>query len=79
MDIIKELEDRKKKLTDLDKERTKVETLYEQVMSQLAAQGFDSIEAAEAEVDKRKKAKAESEAEAVKLITEFDEKYKDFL
>jgi len=79
MDILKTLEDRKNKLTALDKERTKVETLYEQAMGQLSSMGLDSLEAAKVELEKRKQQRAEAEAEAERLVKEFDAKYKDFI
>lgn len=79
MDIIKKLEDRKNKLTTLDKERTKVEVMLEQKMEQLKAMGLNTIEEAQAELERRKKQRSEAEAEAERLVQEFDEKYKDFI
>ena len=79
MDIIKKLEDRKNKLTALDKERTKVEVMLEQKMEQLKAMGLNTIEEAQAELERRKKQRSEAEEAAERLVQEFDEKYKDFI
>ncbi len=79
MDILTQLEDRKNKLNTLDKERTRVEIMLEQEMERLKAMGLDTLEEAEAELQKRIKERDEAEAEAQRLIQEFDEKYKDFI
>lgn len=79
MDIIKKLENRKEKLIQLEKDRTRVEVLYEQALARLKEMGLNSIEEAQAELDRRIAANKQVEAEAEKLIMEFDEKYKDFL
>ena len=79
MDIIKKLESRKEKLVQLEKDRTRVEVLYEQALARLKEMGLASIEEAQAELDRRVEANKQAEAEAERLITEFDEKYKDFL
>lgn len=79
MDIIKKLENRREKLIQLEKDRTRVEVLYEQALARLKEMGLNSIEEAQAELDRRIAANKQAEAEAEKLIMEFDEKYKDFL
>ena len=79
MDIIKKLESRKEKLVQLEKDRTRVEVLYEQALARLKEMGLASIEEAQAELDRRVEANKQAEAEAERLIMEFDEKYKDFL
>ncbi len=79
MDILKKLEDRKEKLTALEKERTRVEIMLEQEMKRLKEMGYESIEEAQEGLAKMKKEREEAEAEAERLIAEFDEKYKDFI
>ena len=79
MDIIKKLENRREKLIQLEKDRTRVEVLYEQALARLKEMGLNSNEEAQAELDRRIAANKQAEAEAEKLIMEFDEKYKDFL
>lgn len=79
MGILEKLEDRKKKLTALDKERTRVETIYEQQMGQLKAMGLNSLEEAREELEKRKTQLAEAQEKAEQLIADFDEKYKEFI
>lgn len=79
MDILEKLEDRKKKLTALDKERTRVETIYEQQMGQLKAMGLNSLEEAREELERRKIQLAEAQVKAEQLVADFDEKYKEFI
>jgi len=79
MDILEKLEDRKKKLTALDKERTRVETIYEQQMGQLKAMGLNSLEEAREELEKRKIQLEEAQVKAEQLVADFDEKYKEFI
>ena len=79
MDIKKKIEDRIQKAEALNKERTKVEVLFEQAMNQLKEMGLNSLEEAQEELKKRTKEWEESKAEAERLIQEFDEKYKDFI
>lgn len=79
MDTVKKIEDRIKKLEDLNKERIKVETLLEQAMQQLKTMGLNSLEEAQAELQRLIQEKEKAEAEAERLITEFDEKYKAFI
>ncbi len=79
MDTLKKLEDRKEKLTALEKERTRVEIMLEQEMKRLKEMGYESIEEAQEGLAKMKKEREEAEAEAERLIAEFDEKYKDFI
>lgn len=79
MDILKKLEDRREKLTALEKERTRVEIMLEQEMKRLKEMGYESIEEAQEGLAKMKKEREEAEAEAERLIAEFDEKYKDFI
>ena len=79
MDILKKLEDRKEKLTLLDKERTRVEVMLEQETKRLLEMGYATVAEAQAGLIKMKKERQEAEEEAERLIAEFDEKYKDFI
>ena len=79
MDILKKLEDRKEKLTVLDKERTRVEVMLEQETKRLLEMGYATVAEAQAGLIKMKKERQEEEEEAERLIAEFDEKYKDFI
>lgn len=79
MDILKKLEDRKEKLTVLDKERTRVEVMLEQETKRLLETGYATVAEAQAGLIKMKKERQEAEEEAERLIAEFDEKYKDFI
>ena len=79
MDILKKLEDRKEKLTVLDKERTRVEVVLEQETKRLLEMGYATVAEAQACLIKMKKERQEAEEEAERLIAEFDEKYKDFI
>ena len=79
MDILKKLEDRKEKLTVLDKERTRVEVMLEQETKRLLEMGYATVDEAQAGLIKMKKERQEAEEEAERLIAEFDEKYKDFI
>ena len=79
MDILKKLEDRKEKLTVLDKERTRVEVMLEQETKRLLEIGYATVAEAQAGLIKMKKERQEAEEEAERLIAEFDEKYKDFI
>lgn len=79
MDILKKLEDRKEKLTVLDKERTRVEVMLEQETKRLLEMGYATVAEAQAGLIKVKKERQEAEEEAERLIAEFDEKYKDFI
>ena len=79
MDILKKLEDRKEKLTVLDKERTRVEVMLEQETKRLMEMGYATVAEAQAGLIKMKKERREAEEEAERLIAEFDEKYKDFI
>ena len=79
MDILKKLEDRKEKLTVLDKERTRVEVVLEQETKRLLEMGYATVAEAQAGLIKMKKERQEAEEEAERLIAEFDEKYKDFI
>ena len=79
MDILKKLEDRKEKLTVLDKERTRVEVMLEQETKRLLEMGYATVAEAQAGLIKMKKERREAEEEAERLIAEFDEKYKDFI
>ena len=79
MDILKKLEDRKDKLTVLDKERTRVEVMLEQETKRLLEMGYATVAEAQAGLIKMKKERQEAEEEAERLIAEFDEKYKDFI
>ena len=78
MNILKELESRKERMLRYEKDRTKYETLYEGVLKRLEEQGLNTLEEAEAEIERRKKLNAEATEAAQRLIEEFDEKYKDF-
>ena len=79
MDILKKLEDRKEKLTVLDKERTRVEVMLEQETKRLLEMGYTTVAEAQVGLIKMKKERQEAEEEAERLIAEFDEKYKDFI
>lgn len=79
MNVIKELEVRKERMLQYEKERTKNEVMLEQEMKRLKEMGLNSIEEAEAEIARRKKLNEEALEAAERLIQEFDEKYKDFL
>ena len=79
MDILKKLEDRREKLTVLDKERTRVEVMLEQETKRLLEMGYATVAEAQAGLIKMKKERQEAEEEAERLIAEFDEKYKDFI
>ena len=48
-------------------------------MEQLKAMGLNTIEEAQAELERRKKQRSEAEEAAERLVQEFDEKYKDFI
>ena len=79
MDILKKLEDRKEKLTVIDKERTRVAVMLEQETKRLLEMGYATVAEAQAGLIKMKKERQEAEEEAERLIAEFDEKYKDFI
>ena len=79
MEILKKLEDRKEKLTVLDKERTRVEVMLEQETKRLLEMGYATVAEAQAGLIKMKKERQEAEEEAERLIADFDEKYKDFI
>ena len=78
-DILKELETAKKKLQELERERNKVEGMHAQLLDQLKAKGFNTLEEGKAEVVRLTELRAQQEQEAVVLLAEFKEKYKLFL
>ena len=79
MDILKELEKTKKKLEVLKNERAKVEGMRDQILSQLKAEGINSLEEGQIKLGELKSNVAQVKAEAVQLLADFQEKYKLFL
>ena len=79
MDILKELEGTKKKLEALKTERAKVEGMRDQILSQLKAEGINSLEEGQIKLGELKTSVAQVKAEAEQLLTSFQEKYKLFL
>lgn len=78
-DVLKRLEGLKKKLEDLEKEKIKIESRSEQLLEQLKAMGINSLEEGRQQEQDLMKVIAEAEAEAERLISEFEEKYKEWL
>lgn len=79
MDILKELETTKKKLETLKNERAKVEGMRDQILSQLKAEGINSLEEGQVKLSELKASVAQIKSEAEQLLTDFREKYKLFL
>ena len=79
MDILKELETTKKKLDTLKNERAKVEGMRDQILSQLQAEGINSLEEGQAKLSELKASVAQVKSEAEQLLADFREKYKLFL
>lgn len=79
MDILKELEVTKKKLENLKNERAKVEGMRDQILSQLKAEGINSLEEGQTKLGELKSNVAQVKAEATQLLADFQEKYKLFL
>ena len=79
MDILKELETTKKKLETLKTERAKVEGMRDQILSQLQAEGINSLEEGQVKLSELKASVAQVKSEAEQLLTDFREKYKLFL
>ena len=79
MDILKELETTKKKLETLKTERAKVEGMRDQILSQLKAEGINSLEEGQVKLSDLKASVAQVKAEAEQLLADFREKYKLFL
>ena len=79
MDILKELETTKKKLETLKTERAKVEGMRDQILSQLKAEGINSLEEGQVKLSELKASVAQIKSEAEQLLTDFREKYKLFL
>lgn len=79
MDILKELETTKKKLETLKTERAKVEGMRDQILSQLQAEGINSLEEGQIKLGELKASVAQVKSEAEQLLADFREKYKLFL
>lgn len=79
MDILKELETTKKKLETLKNERAKVEGMRDQILSQLQAEGINSLEDGQTKLGELKASVAQVKSEAEQLLADFREKYKLFL
>ncbi len=79
MDILKELETTKKKLETLKNERAKVEGMRDQILSQLQAEGINSLEEGQVKLSELKSSVAQVKSEAEQLLADFREKYKLFL
>ena len=79
MDILKELETTKKKLETLKTERAKVEGMRDQILSQLQAEGINSLEEGQVKLSELKASVAQVKSEAEQLLADFREKYKLFL
>ena len=79
MDILKELETTKKKLETLKTERAKVEGMRDQILSQLKAEGINSLEEGQVKLSDLKASVAKVKSEAEQLLADFREKYKLFL
>ena len=79
MDILKELETTKKKLETLKTERAKVEGMRDQILSQLKAEGINSLEEGQVKLSDLKESVAQVKSEAEQLLADFREKYKLFL
>lgn len=79
MDILKELETTKKKLETLKTERAKVEGMRDQILSQLQAEGINSLEEGQVKLADLKASVAQVKSEAEQLLADFREKYKLFL
>lgn len=79
MDILKELETTKKKLETLKNERAKVEGMRDQILSQLQAEGINSLKEGQIKLGELKASVAQVKSEAEQLLADFREKYKLFL
>lgn len=79
MDILKELETTKKKLETLKNDRAKVEGMRDQILSQLQAEGINSLEEGQIKLGELKASVAQVKSEAEQLLADFREKYKLFL
>ena len=79
MDILKELETTKKKLETLKNDRAKVEGMRDQILSQLQAEGINSLEEGQVKLADLKASVAQVKSEAEQLLADFREKYKLFL
>lgn len=79
MDILKELETTKKKLETLKNDRAKVEGMRDQILSQLQAEGINSLEEGQTKLGELKASVAQVKSEAEQLLADFREKYKLFL
>ena len=79
MDILKELETTKKKLETLKTERAKVEGMRDQILSQLQAEGINSLKEGQIKLGELKASVAQVKSEAEQLLADFREKYKLFL
>ena len=79
MDTLKELETTKKKLETLKTERAKVEGMRDQILSQLQAEGINSLEEGRVKLADLKASVAQVKSEAEQLLADFREKYKLFL
>ena len=77
--VKKELEDMKAKIEAIDREKIKVEARYEQIMSQLKAEGLNSIAEAKNEVQRLRQAEAEALTRAETLLEKFKKDYEAFL
>ena len=77
--MLKKIEDLKKDLEDLDKERIKAEGAYERAMEGLKEMGFDSIEEAEDALGKIKNDLHKTNKEAQELVDNIRKKYADFI
>lgn len=79
MTIIEQLEEKKKQLQNLEKERMRVEGKQSQLMEQLKAEGCNSYEEGIAERDRLLEEERAATEEATRLLAELNEKYAAFL
>jgi hypothetical protein len=79
MNTLDELQEMKKKLENLSRERAKVQGMREQLLSQLKDMGIDSYEAGRVREAELKVEQAEAERKARALLDELKETYKEFL
>jgi uncharacterized protein YqfA (UPF0365 family) len=79
MSTLGELQELKKKLENLSRERAKVQGMREQLLSQLRDMGIASYEAGRVREAELKVEQAEAERKARALLDELKETYKEFL
>lgn len=79
MTLVEELEQWKKDLEELSVEKGRAAGRLEQAMENLKAKGFDTVEAAEAELAKLTDLKEKQETKARLKLKHFKEKYANFI